>query len=171
MAGLKFGRLTVLEELLERNKDRRIIYRCLCECGKEANVSGKSLRNGSTISCGCAQVGKQKKSRCFRRHPLNRVYTGMKSRCYNSNHEGYRWYGDIGIKVCNRWLESFWNFVEDMGDRPEGQTLDRINTYGDYSPDNCKWSTPLEQANNRKKNSGWRKKRERLLHLQTTAQN
>jgi len=74
----------------------------------------------------------------------------MKQRCLNPNAIGYHRYGGRGITICGRWLENFDNFCQDMGERPEGMTLDRINNDGNYESSNCKWSTPKEQANNRR---------------------
>jgi DNA-directed RNA polymerase specialized sigma24 family protein len=89
-------------------------------------------------------------------HPLHRTYEGMIERCNYKKNCRYHRYGGRGIKVCERWARrpdkkalGFWNFVNDMGEKPEGCTLDRIDPDGDYSPENCKWSTALEQARNK----------------------
>jgi len=83
-------------------------------------------------------------------HPLYSVFTNMRTRCNNPNHPSFRYYGARGISVCDRWSQ-FWNFVEDMGDRPDGHELDRIDNDGDYCPENCKWSSKSDQMKNRRK--------------------
>lgn len=88
-------------------------------------------------------------------HPIYNTWSGMKQRCRIGQARS-RYYGDIGIKVCDRWAESFKAFVEDMGPRPPGTSLDRINPYGDYEPSNCRWATPKEQANNKRESNGAR---------------
>ena len=84
------------------------------------------------------------------RHPLYSTWSNMKGRCYNPNRPVYKYYGGRGIKVCDRWKNSFKLFLKDMGERPEGCTLDRINNDGNYEPTNCKWSTTVEQNKNRR---------------------
>ena len=86
--------------------------------------------------------------------PTYHSWLSMKQRCTNPNDIGYANYGGRGIKVCDRWLHSFVNFYADMGLRPEGMTLDRKDNDGDYEPDNCKWSTLVEQAANQRRPAG-----------------
>jgi hypothetical protein len=84
------------------------------------------------------------------KHPLYRAWKGMRERCNYKKHKDYESYGGRGIKVCERW-NTFLNFLEDMGDRPEKYTLDRINNDGDYEPSNCRWVDAITQANNKRK--------------------
>lgn len=85
---------------------------------------------------------------------LYKVWSKMKCRCVNSNNPKYKNYGARGIKVCDRWMNSFESFLEDMGEQPEGTSLDRINNDGDYEPSNCRWATS-EQQNNNKRNTAY----------------
>ncbi len=153
MIGKTFGFLIVMAECMERNKDRRIVYRCQCSCGNMAYVTGKALRTGTTVSCGHYQPIKKIKN--AKSHNAYASYSAMKTRCYNKNHMHYDLYGGRGIKVCDRWLESFWNFIEDMGEKEIGLTLERINPNGDYCKDNCRWATRKEQAQNRNEDRVW----------------
>lgn len=156
MIGQKFGRLTIIAEL-ENKTARRM--KCKCECGNEKDVFLNHLRSGRTKSCGC--LNNEVRGKRFveystihglYNHELYQTYQGMKHRCYNENNTKWVHYGGREIKVCDRWLgeNGVVNFINDMGERPKGTTLDRINNDGDYEPSNCKWSTYKEQNNNRR---------------------
>ena len=107
---------------------------------------------------GCVSTYKLAKGFCNYHHgvkwykdrPLYGIWQAMKSRCYSKTHKRYSDWGGRGIKVCDRWLKSYDAFAEDMGERPKGYTLDRIDNNKGYSPDNCKWSSPKEQSNNKR---------------------
>jgi hypothetical protein len=157
MAGQKFGRLLVLRRGPTTSSKGAASWICRCECGTERNVLGESLRSGNTQSCGCLQ--KEAVRRISFRHGYavrnkrSRAYKAwyhMLDRCSRQANPRYHRYGGRGITVCKRW-KKFENFLADMGEPPAGLSLDRINNDGPYAPDNCRWVTPKEQANNRGK--------------------
>lgn len=128
-------------------------WSCLCDCGNLTRVDGADLRRGKVRSCGCLQLEVARTGDCRRTHgmagtPEYRTWTSMIRRCTDSSAEGYHRYGGRGITVCERWLSSVEKFVEDMGPRPPGTTIDRKNVDGNYEPNNCRWATDIEQANN-----------------------
>lgn len=149
-----YGRLTVLEEA-GRTEDRCIKWRCLCECGNEIVVKGTRLRRGNTQSCGClaTEVLAKRNTTHGMFHSVEyKAWSAMKQRCNNQNAANYKDYGGRGINVCKEWVDSFEQFYADVGVRPEGMSIDRIDNDKDYNKDNCRWSTNEEQLNNKRSN-------------------
>jgi hypothetical protein len=154
--GEKFDRLLALERVEPsdpRNQTPHVKYLCLCDCGNEVLTSGNRLRSGEVRSCGCL-IRESITTHGMSKTRTYRIWAGMKSRCLNPNEEAYERYGGRGITVCDRWLNSFENFLEDMGEAPEGLTIERKNGAQGYSPDNCRWATYQEQGEN-KSNNFW----------------
>ncbi len=153
LTGQVFGRLTVLEYIGSSR------WRSRCSCGNETTPVTSSLRSGATQSCGClALEAKSAVGRANRRHghaqrhEMTRTYKSwisMRQRCRNANAPNFASYGGRGIAVCARW-DSFELFLADMGPRPEGMSIDRIDVDGNYEPGNCRWATPKQQQANRR---------------------
>ena len=153
MLSQQFGRLTVVARVKGQ------LWQCLCSCGNTVTAYGSSLR--SRTSCGCAKKEHQLSGNARRRHghyinrrptPERRAYSHMLPRCYNNNFPRYRDWGGRGIVVCDRWRESFDNFIADMGFKPSPKhSLDRIDNNGNYEPSNCRWATPSEQQRNKRR--------------------
>lgn len=155
--GDKFGRLTVIE--LSHKKFGHSFFVCVCSCGRSSVVVDTSLKAGKSRSCGCLQ--KEVASSIFI-HGFSRVggksheynaWLGIKKRCYNPNTENYSYYGGRGITVCERWLDSFENFLEDMGLSPgKGWSIERKGNSGNYEKSNCCWATHTQQMRNTRRN-------------------
>lgn len=154
--GTVFGRLTIVGYSIRKPGT----WLCICTCGNNHDVEGHNLRNGSVSSCGCLRKEllsvrgsernrSQAKCRCFsdRKNPAYAPWKAMHTRCTNSNRDDWPRYGGRGISVCERW-NVFDNFLADMGERPIGTSIDRIDNDGNYEPSNCRWSDSKTQRNN-----------------------
>lgn len=152
--GKRYNKWTVLSfaetKIGQRNQPTHY-YLCRCECGSEHIISLNNLKSGWSRQCKrCGVFRPMARSH----NPLIYIYNGMIIRCYNVNDKRYKNYGLRGITVCDRWRDSFENFVADMGERPSPQhSIDRINNDGNYEPSNCRWATQKEQMNNTRKSN------------------
>lgn len=149
MVGEKFGRL-VVDSCAGRTKTRQLRWLCKCECGGETTTVTYKLKSGHTRSCGCLQ--KERAAKAQTRHglcgsPTYESWRAMIARCTNQKDKSFQWYGLKGIKVCEPWLK-FDNFLSDMGERPSGHTIERIDVNAGYEKSNCKWTRANRQQAN-----------------------
>ncbi len=162
--GNKYGQLTVIRLDHREFRSSRLgsynFWLCKCDCGNETVVLSNNLTKGNTKSCGC-QSSRKKLKQKMTTHGEGSIKTrtktynswrAMKDRCYSKNHKEYKRYGALGVEVCERWKNSYETFLNDMGQRPEKYSLDRVDPFGNYEPFNCRWADSSTQRNNTRKN-------------------
>lgn len=152
LSGQRFGRLTAVSRGGSKiyGGQRFTTWICVCDCGASTTVVMRSLVTGTTRSCGCLGI----ESRITHGRwgtPTHHTWHSMVARCTNPKSPSYRWYGALGIVVCAEWM-TFDGFLSDMGERPKGTTLDRIDVNGHYQRDNCRWADVKQQARNKTTN-------------------
>jgi hypothetical protein len=143
--GQKFGRLSVVESA-GRDRNKKVLWKCLCDCGNTAIIPSGSLVTGNTTSCGCAFKDAVTKHGCWNKSSYN-TWRAMMRRCYNVADKDYPKYGGRGISVFEPWHE-YLVFAADMGEPSGDETLDRIDAYGNYEPKNCRWAGVKTQNRN-----------------------
>lgn len=158
--GERFGRLVIasLNTRSCKSDPKKLEWKCKCDCGNEIFVRGTAMRSGKTKSCGCLARDLKQQSTKYKtslnstsgRLRSYRSWSSMKDRCQNPDNHAFKDYGARGITVCKSWSENFDNFFADMGERPEGLTLGRIDNDKGYAPDNCRWETWRQQLNNKR---------------------
>jgi len=157
--GTRFARLTVISSAPPIKYGEITYYRvwCLCDCGNTAIAAESWLRHGRMKSCGCLskerlQEGRFKHGQCtIKTSATYRVWSAMVQRCTNAKNHAFKYYGGRGITICKTWL-AFVNFLRDMGEKPPGLTLERVDNSAGYSKTNCKWATRKAQQRNRRGN-------------------
>lgn len=153
LTGLRFGRLTVIGRSPRKGSSWWV---CRCDCGNESVTTSTNLRTGKSRSCGClrrevttARSTKHGLMAAGMKGPTYHSWSNMIRRCTNPDHPRYADWGGRGITVCARWRD-YPNFLADMGEKPPGTTLGRIDNDGGYEPDNCRWETHQQQARNQR---------------------
>ena len=167
LSGMRFGKLIVVEfgffDFPKNSKSRLAYWHCKCDCGKDCYVYSSNLKLGKTKSCGCLQ--KSIASKTHKKYYFNipkrlyHIWTDIKARCYNKKESSYKYYGGRGIKMCDEWKNDFisfykWSVNNGFNENLSAKkcSIDRIDTNGNYEPNNCRWVDVLTQANNKRNN-------------------
>lgn len=144
-AGVRYGKLVAVKDA-GRNKHKKVMWECLCDCGNTTVVPSGSLVTGNTTSCGCRLKEVITKHGGAGKGSYN-TWRAMMRRCYNKDDKDYPSWGGKGVVVCKQWHD-YTAFASDVGEPVGNETFDRIDTKGDYTPENCRWATPTVQARN-----------------------
>lgn len=157
ITGQRFGRLVAIRR--EPNSGRHTMWLFTCDCGASLVTHLDAVRAGRSTSCGCLRADQIRERSLTHGHRVGRrasrtlkSYQHAKSRCFNPNDAKFPVYGARGITMCKRWADNFEEFLADMGECPDGLTLDRIDVNGNYEPRNCRWATPHTQIRNKTNN-------------------
>lgn len=157
LSGQRFGRLWCMGVVGTRrtSKDRHVYWICICDCDEVVFISTTALIRTGTRSCGCLRRDIQPAFKHGGKYTSTyKTWTSMNNRCCNINGDDYLLYGGRGITICDQWRgpDGFKNFLNDMGHKPDGRSLDRIDVNGNYSPENCRWASPTQQGRNKRNN-------------------
>lgn len=163
LVGHRFGRLVVVSKEVNDRSYSTTIWGCLCDCGVKRTVLRSSLVSGATVSCGCYNKQRAIETHTIHGHHKHSAYgtwKAMMDRCYNPLCKDYADYGARGIQVCDEW-QTITGFIAGMGEKQKGQSIDRVDENGDYTPSNCRWTDAMGQGEHKRNNA-------RVSHRGTT---